>query len=72
MENLKVDTQHYFEIMDRSTILLATLDAFLIQNPAAKAEPRISKKLEKIGDLLAQVYGEAGAIYFEKIEKDDK
>ena len=58
--------------MDRATILLATLDAFLIQNPATKAEPRISKKLEKIGDLLAQVYGEAAHIYFEKIEKDDK
>jgi hypothetical protein len=72
MEKLKVDTQHYFEIMDRTTVLLANLDAFLIQNPAAKAEPKISKKLEKIGHLLAQVYGEAGHIYFEKIGKDDK
>jgi hypothetical protein len=80
MEKLKVDTHHYFEIMDRCSILLSNLDSFLIQNPATKAEPTIAEKLDQIGELLAEVYQEAGSIYYressksqlKKIEEDDK
>lgn len=72
MEKLKVDTHHYFEIMDRVSILLSNLDSFLIQNPATKAEPIIAEKLEKIGDLLFDVYQDSGELYLKKIEEDDK
>ena len=72
MAEFKVDTHHYFELMDRSSILLANLDSFLIQNPATKAEPTIAEKLEKIGDLLFDVYQDAGELYLKKIEEDDE
>lgn len=72
MASFKVDTHHYFEIMDRSSILLSNLDNFLIQNPATKAEPTIAEKLERIGELLVEVYQEAGAQYLKKIEEDDE
>lgn len=72
MAEFKVDTQHYFELMDRSSILLSNLDNFLIQNPATKAEPVLAEKLEAIGNLLFDVYQEAGSLYLKKIEEDDK
>ena len=71
MGKLKVQPISYFEMMDRTSIILSNVDSFLIQHPVAKANKSISKKLDKVGELLAEIYQESGAIYFE-LTKDDK
>lgn len=68
MSKLKVQPISYFEMMDRTSIVLSNVDSFLIQHPVAKANKSISKKLDKVGELLAEIYQESGAIYFELTE----
>ena len=68
MSKLKVQPISYFEMMDRTSIILSNVDSFLIQHPVAKANKSISKKLDKVGELLAEIYQESGAIYFELTE----
>ena len=70
MSDFKVDNMHYFELMDRASIILSNVDQFLIQNPGAKTNKSIAKKLNKVGELLAEVYSESGAIFFENSEKE--
>lgn len=71
MSDLKVDNMYYFELMDRSHIILCNVDDFLIQNPATKLNKSIAEKLDKIGELLSEVYSEAGAIYFKNLEENE-
>ena len=42
MSDFKVDNMHYFELMDRASIILSNVDEFLIQNPGAKANKSIA------------------------------
>jgi len=72
MSKLKVEPISYFEMMDRTSVILSNVDNFLVQHPAAKANKSISKKLDKVGELLDEVYYEAGAIYFELTEPENK
>lgn len=65
----KLDSGHYFEAMDRLSVLQDSLDTYIMSHPVAQCSPHLEEALEKAAQALHEAYSIASIMYFDQKEK---
>ena len=68
-KKIKLDKEHYHEMLDRLHLILCNVEDFLLDHPVSHKEKKIRKKVEKASKLLSDVYREMGKLEFDKFYK---
>ncbi len=61
---------HYFEVMDRASVVMAHFDEFVVSHPAVRMNDRLKEAAQKTVDALYGFYSEAAEVCFE-VEGED-
>lgn len=61
MAKEKLNAGHWHELTDRTLCVMDIIDTMLQGHPTISQSATLKKKLEKVQDLLGEVYQEAGA-----------
>lgn len=73
-ESEELDVFHYHELMDRVSVTVKAIEDNLMNHPVLEEEKHIAilLKVERAGDLLAEVYQEIGEEFFNLLDGDTK
>lgn len=61
MAKEKLNRGHWHEAADRTYCAMDIIQRMLFDHPAIEQTPDLSNKIEKVLDILGEVYQEAGA-----------
>lgn len=61
-----INEDHYFEFMDRASVVVDYVYQFLGSHPLLKKETRLREVYERAEEALAELYQEAGRLEFER------
>ena len=65
-----INLGHYFEIMDRVSVATDYWQDYIASHPVCRKEKEIKEKVEKIIDLMSDLYQITGRLYFDKEENN--
>ena len=61
MAKKKLDKGYWHEATDRTLCVMDIIEAMLWKHPTVTQTPSLKKKIQKVQDILGEVYQEAGA-----------
>ena len=66
-----LDAWHFFELMDRSSVLEHLFDFSIASHPVADSDDELRALIEQIGDLLGDLYQRAGVLLDERLDDEE-
>jgi len=69
MSKKKLDSFHYHESLDRTHLILSSIEDHLLDHPVFENHKKLRKKVQDASDLLMDVYQTLGTIEYKKNSK---
>jgi hypothetical protein len=67
-----VNPGHYFEVMDRASVVMAHFDDFVASHPVVRKDKHLKEAAQKIIKALYGFYNEAAGVFCEKKGEDER
>ena len=61
-ESCTVNRNHFFEVMDRASVVMGHFDEFVASHPAVRADERLREAAQRTVDALYAFYSEAAGV----------
>lgn len=58
---IELDQFHWHEALDRTHVVIANIDTYLLQHPVLKINPEIRRHIEAAAEHLSEAYQQMGA-----------
>ena len=65
-KKIKLSKFYYHEALDRTHVISMIIETHLIEHPVFMKRKKLRKKIEKIQDILYDVYQDVGNLEFKK------